>query len=198
MSNSSARLNNLTTLWDLITGTVSVPVSVGGRSTNVTLPNPFSDQSQQELLLPTLFDKCSTSQSPDLSPRINVNTATQAVLTALQAAVPSLQSTDVQNIVNTRPPLSGGTAPDPIFSTPTWLLTRANLTASTLQKLDKYITTRTQIYRLQSIGYFEDEGPVSRLEAVVDTNQGRPRIVYLRDLTDLGRGFDMKAIKGSQ
>jgi hypothetical protein len=196
MTNTSARLNNLSSLWSLVTGTVSVPVSVNGRTQNVTLPNPFSDHGQQELLLPTLFDKCTTSQSSDLSPRINVNTATQAVLTALQAAVPNLQATDIQSILSNRPQTTTETAADPIFSTPTWLLTRANISASTLQQLDKYITTRTQIYRVQSIGYFDQDGPVSRLEAVIDTNQGRPRIVYLRDLTDLGRGFDMKAIKG--
>jgi hypothetical protein len=28
-----------------------------------------------------------------------------------------------------------------------------------------------------------------RLEVVVDTNNGRPRIVQWRDLTDLGKGY---------
>ena len=33
---------------------------------------------------------------------------------------------------------------------------------------------------------------VGRLEAVIDTNNGRPRIVYWRDLTELGKGFDLQ------
>jgi len=31
---------------------------------------------------------------------------------------------------------------------------------------------------------------VARVEAVIDANQGKPRIVYYRDLTDLGRSLD--------
>jgi hypothetical protein len=196
-NSTSSNLNNIPTIWDLITATVSVTVGTGNTAQSVTLPNPFADQSQQEQLLPTLFDKCTTSQATDLPPRINVNPAPQAVLNALTAAVTRLQASDVQNIISTRPPPTSDTPPDPIFSTPTWLLTRANISASTLKQLDPYITTKTQVYRFQSFGYFEEDGPVSRLEAVVDTNQGRPRIVSLRDLTDMGRGFDMKIIKGA-
>lgn len=194
---SSTKLNNIPTLWDLITGTVSVTITSGSSSQSVTLPSPFAVTAQQEVLLPILFDKCTTSQSSDISPRINVNTAPQAVLTALTAAVTNLQGNDVQNIMGMRPSMTSDTPPDPIFSTPTWLLTRANISAATLKKLDPYITTRSQVYRVQSIGYFDKDGPVSRLEAVVDTNQGRPRIVYWRDLSELGRGFDMKDIKGN-
>jgi hypothetical protein len=29
------------------------------------------------------------------------------------------------------------------------------------------------------------------VEAVIDANQGHPRIVYFRDLSDLGRGFEL-------
>jgi hypothetical protein len=52
------------------------------------------------------------------------------------------------------------------------------------------------VYRIQSIGYFEKGGPVARVEAVVDTNPinpglpGSPRILYYRDLTELGRAID--------
>jgi hypothetical protein len=28
------------------------------------------------------------------------------------------------------------------------------------------------------------------VEAVIDTNLGKPRFLYFRDLSDLGRGFD--------
>src|SRR5262249_42667776 len=124
----------------------------------------------------------------DLPPRINVNTAPQAVL----AALPGLQTSDVQNIISKRPDPSSNEAPDPIFATPTWLITQAGLSPTTLKTLDKYITTRTQVYRLQSIGHFDAEGPTARIEAIVDTNSGRPRIIYWRDITELGKGFDLQ------
>ena len=43
---------------------------------------------------------------------------------------------------------------------------------------------------MQSIGYFDEGGPMARVEAVIDVNQGKPRVVYYRDLTDLGRSID--------
>jgi hypothetical protein len=58
------------------------------------------------------------------------------------------------------------------------------------QSLEKYISGRSSVYRVQSIGYFANSGPVARVEAVIDTTSGAPRILYFRDLTDLGKGFD--------
>jgi hypothetical protein len=40
------------------------------------------------------------------------------------------------------------------------------------------------------IGYFDDGGPMARYEVVIDTNQGYPRILYQRDLGELGKGFN--------
>jgi hypothetical protein len=42
---------------------------------------------------------------------------------------------------------------------------------------------------VQSIGHFDKGGPTARVEAVIDANGRRPRIVYWRDLTELGKGF---------
>jgi hypothetical protein len=47
------------------------------------------------------------------------------------------------------------------------------------------------VYRIQAVGYFDKAGPVARVEAVIDTNAGKPRIVYWRDLTELGKGFEI-------
>jgi hypothetical protein len=66
-----------------------------------------------------------------------------------------------------------------------------------VKQLDKFVTARSQVYRVQSVGYFDQHGPTARVEAVIDTNQGRPRIVYLRDLTEMGRAFDLDALKGT-
>ena len=58
--------------------------------------------------------------------------------------------------------------------------------------LDNLITTRTQVFRVQSVGYFggKDKGPAIRVEAIVDTNSGRPRILAWRNLTELGKGWN--------
>jgi hypothetical protein len=62
---------------------------------------------------------------------------------------------------------------------------------ATVKKLDQYITSRSQVYRFQVLGMFNSPGPSARVEAVVDINQGRPRLLYWRDLSELGRGFPL-------
>jgi hypothetical protein len=109
------------------------------------------------------------------------------------AALPLLSDNDLQSIIALRPQPNAIDAPDPIFQTPAWLITEANISPATLSKLDKYITTRSQVYRVQSLGYFDGGGPTARVEAVIDTNAGQPRIVYWRDLTELGKGFNLQS-----
>jgi type II secretory pathway component PulK len=134
-----------------------------------------------------LLDSTTTSRDAVIPARINVNTASQTVL----ACLPGLQDADVQAIIQNRPSLSSTDTPDPVFQSPAWLITQANLKPATLKTLEKYITARSSVYRVQSLGYLDGGGPTARIEAVIDTNNGRPRIVYWRDLTELGRGFNL-------
>ena len=53
------------------------------------------------------------------------------------------------------------------------------------------MTATTSTYRVQSVGSFGKGGPIARIEAVIDTNAGKPRIVYWRDLSELGKGFEI-------
>lgn len=206
-------------LWDLVEGQVSITLptppgqqgggSGGGRSRGrgpggrspggqsnqqrtYLLRSPLSDPGRRTEMLPKLLDLCTREQKAELLPRINVNTAPQAVLAALKEAA-GLTDGDVSSIVSGRPALSGSDTPDAVHRTPAWLLTDINLSVDKLKKLDKYITARAQVYRFQVLGTFDRGGPTARVEAVVDTNQGRPRIVYFRDLSELGRGFDPAA-----
>jgi hypothetical protein len=191
--NSQQKLTNIQSIWDLVNSQVTVTTGSGRSAQTVKMPSPLNDSGQQALLLPVLLDSCTTSTATDVAPRININTAPQAVLTALSQAVPALTDTYVQSIISLRP-TPDNIQTDPMWRTTTWLLTQANIPATTLKSLDKYITGRTQVYRFQSIGYFDKGGPISRIEAVVDTNMGRPRIVYTRDITELGRGFDLSVV----
>jgi type II secretory pathway component PulK len=177
--------SKISSLYDLINSQVTVPGS-GPNTASTVYPSPLNDAGQLASLLPPLLDECTTSKSTSIPGRINVNTAPEAVL----ATLPYLQASDVQNIIAMRPQSSSIEAPDAIFQTPAWLILEAGISPSTLSKLDKYITTRSQVYRVQSIGYFDAGGPSARVEAVIDTNGGLPRILYWRDLTELGKGFD--------
>jgi type II secretory pathway component PulK len=182
------RGNTIKSLYDLINASVNIPSSTpGGAAT--PLPSPLNDSGQQRQLLPPFLDKATTTQDTDLMPRININTASQAVVAALKDAA-GLTDSDISTIVARRPS-SSTMSSDPLYQTPAWLITEANITPAVMKKLEKLITGRTQVYRLQSVGFFEQGGPTARVEAVIDVNRGKPRISYYRDLTELGKGFDL-------
>jgi hypothetical protein len=74
-------------------------------------------------------------------------------------------------------------------NTAAWLVTESVVTLQQMRQLDRYLTTRGDVYRGQAVGYFDKGGPTSRLEFIIDATQKPPRVVFLRDLTDLGKGF---------
>ncbi len=153
--------------------------------TTTVFSSPLRDSSTIRDLLPKLFNKFSLVQESEIPARINVTTAPADVL----RTIPDFTETDVQNILSVRPKMSASEAPGEIFQTPAWLMTEANMQVTTLRKLEKYVTTRSQVYRVQSVGYFADGGPASRVEAVIDVTGGRPRFVIWRDLSELGKGW---------
>ncbi|HKB02296.1 MAG TPA: type II secretion system protein GspK, partial [Gemmataceae bacterium] len=148
--------------------------------------SPLANQSQQTDLLSKLLDKTTTQQGMELAARVNVNTAPREVLLGL----PGITEANADAIIAKRPQYLNGEGPDTQFATVAWLLRDNTLTAQQLQGLERYITARTQVYRVQAVGYFDEGGPVARIEAVIDANQGKPRVVYYRDLTELGRSLD--------
>src|SRR5262249_36586047 len=111
---SNRRLTNISSLFDLVSATVSVPVGTGRNQRTINYPSHLQDTSQQQQLLPSLLDVATTSLKAEVPARINVNTASQAVLSTL----PGLNSADVQAILTNRPQLSTTTTADPIYQTP--------------------------------------------------------------------------------
>lgn len=186
----------ISSLFSLIDAKVSIQLqsmNQGGNGkggqpmqTTVQVSSPLADKTQQVDLMGKLLDLTTTQQGTELPARVNVNTAPREVLMTL----PGITDATADLIVAKRPPYSDGQSPDSIFATVAWLLQDGSLTPQLLQGLERYITARTQVYRVQSIGYFTEGGPMARVEAIVDANLGKPRIVYYRDLTDLGRSID--------
>ena len=217
-TSSQQKPKSLNSVYDLIGSSVDVTIGSGPTAKKITMQCPLNDPGTMQTQLPLLLDETTTTQNTDLTPRININTASQTVLqaltTALQnntgsqdsgtqtapAATPAtLDDTDIQTILSTRPDPSSNQPPDQIFQTPAWLLTNASLPTAKVKAIAPYITARSQVYRFQSLGYFRGgagAGPVARIEAVVDANNGKPRVIYERDLGTLGPGFDVGQFTG--
>jgi Type II secretion system (T2SS), protein K len=160
-----------------------------GKSRTVTVASPLKDQATQRTMLPKLLDKTTTSAQTDSPGRVNVNTAPREVLLAL----PGLTEANVDLMMSLRPTYTNGQGADANFDNIAWMLIDAQVSATVMQSLERYITARTQVYRIQSIGYFEEAGPIARVEAIIDTNQGKPRVMFYRDLGDLGRSIDPRS-----
>ncbi len=195
---------NLTSIFQLVNTSVNIQTTVNGKTITTNYASPLNTVAQQRALMPTLFSVATVFPNPEIPARINVNTAPQEILNGVQVlsqglgGAASLADTDVLNIIQMRQQATGQQGD--IFSTPTWLLTEANINPTVLAALEPYITTRTQVYRVQSIGYFENgKGPAVRVEAVIDTglpsssvtttSACRPRILAWRNLSDLGKGW---------
>jgi hypothetical protein len=186
LQNSNAKeKNKITSVLALMNTQVTLPKPAGSppNAPDLVYPCPLNDSTQLPNLLPLLLDKTTTTNGGEVIPRLNVNTAPQEVLTSL----PGVSDTDVQNALSARSGLDLTTLE---ARTGAWLVTQAQMSPTVFQSLEKYISGRSSVYRVQSIGYFANSGPVARVEAVIDTTAGAPRILYFRDLTDLGKGFD--------
>jgi type II secretory pathway pseudopilin PulG len=150
----------------------------GNPSETVVYYSPLNDPSRRTELLPLLLDKTTTKEAVELIPRLNVLTAPREVI----AGLPGLEETDVDAILSAREGLTFG---DPASQNTAWLITAANLSRNKFKRIEKYVTGTSMIYRVESIGYFTGGGTAARVEAIIDTNMGAPRIVFFRELSDL-------------
>jgi type II secretory pathway component PulK len=169
---------------------------------DVVATSPLADPAKRNEILPKLLDKVTTRQAIELVPRVNVNTAPREVLLALltqtptqtqtqtqtNQSAPPLTEADVDAIIAAReslPPADVGTV------SAAWLLTTDTLTAAQFKQVERYLNGSSMVFRVQSVGYSADGKTTARMEAVIDTNQGAPRFLHIRDLSDLEnpRGF---------
>jgi type II secretory pathway component PulK len=190
-SNTTTMRMTFNTNGMAMTGTITMSGgnSSGGSSNTTVYASPFADQGMLQQYFPMLYLGTTLQQGTDIPARVNINTAPPEVLQALTAVSnKGFNSTDVQNILSTRPTFTAGQPLDQAYATPLWLVTQAGLSPSKVSTMDKYITTRSQVYRVHSLGMLDAQGLAARVEAVIDTNGGQPRILSWRNLTQLGKG----------
>ena len=67
----------------------------------------------------------------------------------------------------------------------------------TLGSLDPYITTKGDVFRVHSVGFFAEGGATARVEALIDATQVPPQIIFQRDVSSLGPGYSHQLLSGS-
>jgi type II secretory pathway component PulK len=114
---------------------------------------------------------------------INVNTAPRLVLSCIEG----LTSDQVDAIVSERDALD-----DETLATTAWLVTTGILDTETFARIASQITARAQQFRIQSIGFADHIGTVTRLEVIVDMNGPIAETIYYRDISYLGAPFPIR------
>lgn len=154
-----------------------------------TLDSPWTDNpTDMQQYLPILMDTFSLSDETTILGRVNINQARYETLIGLPGMTPTL----ADYIISQQMIDSGGQALTEQISlraTTGWLVINGQVDLPTMRQLDQFITARGDVFRAQVIGHFDEGGPVTRLEAVIDATEQPPQVIQLRDLTDLGRGF---------
>lgn len=170
-----------------------VTATVDGKSQELT--SPFtSEPAQLTTSLPKLVGLLSISADPYIQGRININQARLEVLLGIPNMPPDLAQAIVANQTVASGQAAAGAGQVSPRATTGWLLANGLTDLATLQKLDPYITARGDVYRFQSIGYFDGSGQATRLEAVIDATEVYPKIIFLRDLAELGRGYSSNVL----
>ncbi|MBX3438966.1 MAG: general secretion pathway protein GspK [Planctomycetaceae bacterium] len=176
-------------LYDLIDAEVEVEIITNGAPEATTLSSPWtSSPADLSENLPILFDAFTIRDAEVIEGRININQARLECLVGLPDMTAELASA----IIAAAPVVADGQDVTDLLayrSTTGWLLIDGLTDTTTLRKLDRYITARGGVFRVNSVGHFDLGGPVARVEAVIDSTQVPPRIVFQRDLSHLGPGF---------
>ncbi len=175
----------INSIYDLVDATVQAQVN--GQQTQLESPWKTDSRDLQQRLT-IVLDALTTTDSDVIEGRVNINQAKEEVLIGL----PNFPETLAQAITLSRTQGANGEPANDLLnsqSTSAWLLFNGLADIATMRKIDQYITTRGDVFRLQSVGYFDSGGPATRLEAVLDATEQPPKIVFFRDLTELGAGY---------
>jgi hypothetical protein len=174
---------SLTQILDLVDATVTVGQGDGARS--YTSPFP-SDLISMALYMPDLMDSLSTQDVDVMPGRINLNECPAELL----YGIPLMSEETVQAILESRELESD----DLNRHFETWLLVEGLVTLDEMRQLVPLLTGGGDVYRAQIIGYFETNGVSHRAEVIIDGTSVNPKVVMWRDLSHLGRGFDLSVL----
>ncbi len=135
--------------------------------------------------LPILLDRTTTlaTDQPPQRGLININTAPRLVL----RCIADLSEDQVEAILESRERLSSEAK-----ETTAWLLMEEAVDLATFELVAPAITARGQQFTIESLGYGDHIGMVTRLQVVVDLVGPIAQTIYYRDLTYLGGHYPIR------
>ncbi|MEM9644228.1 MAG: type II secretion system protein GspK [Planctomycetota bacterium] len=180
---SGGGANEIGAILDLIGSTVTI-----GEGDNAqTFSSPFEDNPiALALYLPLLMDALTTQDSYVMPGRINLNECPAELL----YGIPLWEAETVDLVLEAR----ADEIDDPNRRFETWPLAAGLITLEQMKLLSPLLTGGGDVYRAQIIGYFEGAGAFHRSDVVIDATTVNPKVISIRDLSHLGRGFDLTTL----
>lgn len=175
-------------LYDLVERQVEIPANEEEGTDAEVILSPWTSAN---ILAdyPLLHDLFAATEDPMIEGRVNVNQARYEVLISLPLEV-GMTEEIASGILSAR--VSPGGQPveeDVSRATTAWLVSEGIVDLPTMRTLDPYLTARGDIFRVQSVGFFDGGGPRARVEAVIDGTVYPAKILQFRDFTELGAGY---------
>lgn len=169
----------LTQILDLIDATVTIE--------NQTYRSPFtSDPIQMAAFMPLLMESLTTQDFDKMPGRININECPAELL----YGIPLIDQETADAILEARAQPSE--SENRLYET--WPLVEGLVSLETMKTLMPLITGGGDVYTAQIIGYHETTATATRLEVVLDGTGVNPKVIQYRDLSHLGRGFDLSVL----
>ncbi|MGI9457811.1 MAG: type II secretion system protein GspK, partial [Aeoliella sp.] len=169
-----------------------------GQTERTIVETPFPDEpGAMGFYLPILMENLTANPEEVIPGRLNINQAPRMLLDGISRALPTaLRPEAVEQILANRAFEPGTERPEQAYET--WILTMGFVTLDEMKQLMPLVTAGGDVYRAQIVGYYEAEGPYTRLEATIDASTTSPEIVSVHDLTPLGAGFTVEQLGFSE
>lgn len=192
---------------DLVGATVSLPPegtpSSGGGSTAASpsaskparapkkvLRSPFSsDIGERRNYLGKWLSETTIVDATFREGRVDVSEAPAEVL----QGIPGIDAMLAQRIVEQR--RSAANNPDAMNSI-AWLLETGVVEVQKLRELEPFLTTRSDVYSVQSIGFRDNRSPVYRCTVTIDARRIPASVLDLKVWHPWDRGFDIDSLNG--
>jgi len=181
----------INSVLDLVGASVRIPRAENEKPLIVSSPLANDPVGLRDSL-PKLLDYTTTSNTPTIRGRINVDLAPEVVL----RAIPGIDDALVSRILASRETPVGQEESGRRHAL--WLLTDGLVEVEQMKGLLPYVTGGGDVYRGQIVGFFDHPAPTVRVEVVIDATTAPPRQVYWKNLRDLGPGYPLSLLGGQR
>jgi DNA uptake protein ComE-like DNA-binding protein len=165
--------------------------STSNRGQNKMMSSPWANSNpESRSAMLKLMEHTTVQTQPIIEGRVDLTVASAVVLSAIPGIDPAL----AQKIVQTRQE-GAMRGPEEEIRSIAWLLEKGLVDVRKLVELEPFLTTRSDVFSLQSVGFRDEKSPVFRCTVVIDARQIPAQIRDLQVWHPWDRGFPAESLQ---